>query len=158
MQARKDKDSPFRTLYVKALDSMPVGTEVDFDGQASDIPTGWEQVNNVLYDSSTGTNTDVSLSDSISNYSYLEITFTRANKDIFNCIKVGTNSSFILLEVINIASNNEVYFGYAKYTLSGSSMTLSKFRDIYISANGQSWNSNTGSSSSVYITKVVGIK
>lgn len=25
-------------------ESLPVGTEVDFDGQASDIPTGWEEV------------------------------------------------------------------------------------------------------------------
>ena len=25
-------------------DNLPVGTEVDFDGQSSDIPVGWEQV------------------------------------------------------------------------------------------------------------------
>lgn len=32
----------FKEIYVKALDSLPVGTIVDYDGQASDIPTGWE--------------------------------------------------------------------------------------------------------------------
>ena len=31
----------FEELYVKALDSMPVGTIVYYDGQASDIPIGW---------------------------------------------------------------------------------------------------------------------
>lgn len=31
-------------VSIKALDSMPVGTIVEYDGQASDIPTGWEQV------------------------------------------------------------------------------------------------------------------
>ena len=45
MQARKDKDSPFRELYVKALDSMPVGSVVDFTGSSADVPTGWEEVN-----------------------------------------------------------------------------------------------------------------
>jgi len=33
-------------INIKALDSMPVGTIVDYDGQSSDIPTGWEVVNN----------------------------------------------------------------------------------------------------------------
>ena len=158
MKARNPSTGTLDTVYVKALDSMPAGTEVDFDGSVADIPAGWEQVNNVLYSDNTGTNTDVSLSDSVSNYSYLEITFTRSSKDTFNCIKVGTNSSFITLEIQNIANNNEVYFSVAKYSLSGSSITLSKFKDYYQSANGQSWNANTSSSSSVYITKVVGIK
>lgn len=34
----------YKNIYVKALDSMPVGTEVQFDGQVDDIPAGWEQV------------------------------------------------------------------------------------------------------------------
>ena len=41
----KYKDNgQWKEIYVKALDSMPVGTEVDFDGQTSDIPVGWERV------------------------------------------------------------------------------------------------------------------
>ena len=44
------ENGQFKPIYVKALDSMPVGTEVDFDGQVADIPTGWEQVegNNII--------------------------------------------------------------------------------------------------------------
>ena len=42
MKARNPSTGQFETVYVKALDSMPVGTIVDYDGQASDIPTGWE--------------------------------------------------------------------------------------------------------------------
>ena len=34
----------FKNVYVKALDSMPVGTIVDFDGTSADIPTGWEEI------------------------------------------------------------------------------------------------------------------
>lgn len=32
-------------ITIKALDSMPVGSIVDYDGQISDIPAGWTQVN-----------------------------------------------------------------------------------------------------------------
>lgn len=42
MKALNPSTGQFEEVYVKALDSMPVGTEVDFDGQASDIPIGWE--------------------------------------------------------------------------------------------------------------------
>lgn len=44
MKARNPSTGNLETVYVKALDSMPVGTEVDFDGTSADIPTGWEQV------------------------------------------------------------------------------------------------------------------
>ena len=50
------ENGQFKPIYVKALDSMPVGTEVDFDGQASDIPVGWEEVNiNNLFFTETDT-------------------------------------------------------------------------------------------------------
>ena len=48
MKYKNPNTGNFDTLYVKALDSMPVGTEVDFDGQASDIPVGWEEVEDKL--------------------------------------------------------------------------------------------------------------
>lgn len=52
----KYKDNgQWKEIYVKALDSMPVGTEVDFDGQASDIPVGWEQVDDTPIYSTTET-------------------------------------------------------------------------------------------------------
>ena len=44
MGVRVKDNSQFKEIYVKALDSMPVGTEVDFDGNSADIPDGWEQV------------------------------------------------------------------------------------------------------------------
>lgn len=44
MKARNPNTGNLETVYVKALDSMPVGTEVDFDGTSADIPTGWEEI------------------------------------------------------------------------------------------------------------------
>ena len=42
MGVRVKDEGQFKEIYVKALDSLPVGTIVDYDGQASDIPAGWE--------------------------------------------------------------------------------------------------------------------
>ena len=44
MKARNPSTGNLEEVYVKALDSLPVGTEVDFNGSTSDIPAGWEQV------------------------------------------------------------------------------------------------------------------
>lgn len=35
------------TINVRALDSLPVGTELEYDG--TDIPVGWEQIDDVIY-------------------------------------------------------------------------------------------------------------
>ena len=35
------------TINVRALDSLPVGTELEYDG--NDIPVGWEEIENVIY-------------------------------------------------------------------------------------------------------------
>ncbi len=43
MKARNPSTGTLDTVYVKALDGMPVGTEVEFDGTSANIPTGWEQ-------------------------------------------------------------------------------------------------------------------
>ena len=42
LKYKDETTGTFKDLEVKALDSMPVGTIVDYDGQASDIPAGWE--------------------------------------------------------------------------------------------------------------------
>lgn len=42
MKYRANASDTWHKIKIKALDGMPVGTIVDYDGQASDIPTGWE--------------------------------------------------------------------------------------------------------------------
>ena len=44
MKVKNPSTGNFEEVYVKALDSLPVGSEIDFTGSASDIPAGWEQV------------------------------------------------------------------------------------------------------------------
>lgn len=42
MEVKNPITGNFEKVYVKALDSLPVGTIVDYVGQSSDIPIGWE--------------------------------------------------------------------------------------------------------------------
>lgn len=45
MKARNPNTGNLETIYVKALDSLPVGSEIDVE-DGSDIPVGWEEVEN----------------------------------------------------------------------------------------------------------------
>ena len=49
----------YKDIYVKAFDTLPVGTEVDYDGET--VPSGWTEVDEwTLLDTATGT-TSISL-------------------------------------------------------------------------------------------------
>lgn len=49
----------YKDIYVKSFDTLPVGTEVDYDGNT--VPTGWTEVEEwTLLDTATGT-TSISL-------------------------------------------------------------------------------------------------
>ena len=93
MKARNPSTGTLETVYVKALDSMPVGTIVDFDGQVSDIPTGWEQVDNVLWTNSSPNTLfngqAVTLSDSLNNYTYYEIIYIKNNSNDRKYLSTG---------------------------------------------------------------------
>ena len=43
MKARNPSTGNLESIYVKALDSLPVGSQIEFSG--TDIPAGWEEVN-----------------------------------------------------------------------------------------------------------------
>ena len=86
-------------LSIKALDSMPVGTIVDYDGEASDIPTGWENVGNDY--STTEVNTGKTWINGKPIYRktlYLEASTTTQNIPITN---VANNISQIWIDVSN---------------------------------------------------------
>lgn len=82
MKARNPSTGQLDTVYVKALDSMPVGTIVDFDG--TDIPTGWEEVEEYLWTNSNPTSNfasqNITLSDD--NYNYYEVVYSQGTDDI----------------------------------------------------------------------------
>jgi len=46
MKAKDKTTGQFKKVYVKAMDALPVGTELDFDGSLADLPEGWVEVPN----------------------------------------------------------------------------------------------------------------
>jgi len=132
MKVKNPSTGNFEEVYVKALDGLPVGTEVDFDGTSTDIPVGWEQVSGKsqivyeLYNDTTG-GTSILLSDSVANYDYIEITYkeTTSNKS-FISQKIPTSETSTVLsyyELPSSASGNIRYFG-ASFNISGTSISL----------------------------------
>ena len=66
----------YKDIYVKAIDTLPVGTEVDFDGSV--VPSGWTAVDNVLWTNPSPNaefgSQNITLSSS--DYDYLEVLYT----------------------------------------------------------------------------------
>ena len=88
MKALNPSTGNLEEVYVKAIDGMPVGTEVDFDGQVNDIPTGWEQVSEVLWtNSAPSSNFNAqTIQLDLTNYDKIEIIY-RYNKENLNTYK-----------------------------------------------------------------------
>ena len=75
MKARDSQTETLKDVYVKALDSLPVGSEIDFDGDTSNIPAGWEQVNtqNILWSNPNPTTAVETLNITLNNSDYDEL-------------------------------------------------------------------------------------
>ena len=85
----------YKEIVVKSFDTLPVGTEVDFDG--NEVPSGWTEENNILYQSptSSGVNTNITLNDNVNNYKYIEIYYITNGRA--GSQKVLSNSTSIIL-------------------------------------------------------------
>ena len=119
-----------------------------------------ENKERILFESSDGLSGDITLTDNITNYSYLEI-YYKQNDGTYGYTKcVARNNTHIDLTVNHITNN-----GYAN---SFSSRTINLYNNAittlntnrYISGNITSDNnlSGTTATNNIYITKVVGYK
>lgn len=102
MKARNPSTGNLETVYVKALDSMPVGTEVDFDGNISDIPAGWEQVTNPYEYSSTEVDTgEIEIVNNVEYHRYRKVLRFTSTSTANSWTTVGTNITnlYEMLEV-----------------------------------------------------------
>ena len=158
----KYKDNgQWKEIYIKALDSMPVGTEVDFDGQTSDIPVGWEQVNNkvVLYENPNGTNTNVTVSDDLYNYDYVDIVYGKTSKKSIYVARIvvpkNINDYSFSLNRTGSLANMNLILEYTDYSYANKVITPTTYYEVEIKNNQTSaitsYNGN-------YIFKVIGYK
>ena len=110
---------------------------------------------NVLYENTSGSNSKITLSDSASNYEYLEI-FFRNNDNIYNSVKVyqPNGKKVNLISQYNNGSNT-IWFKIAICLISGNTITKDNAVEMKLAAS----NAITASSgNSNYITRVIGYK
>ena len=105
----------------------------------------------VLYDNSSGTTSNIPLSDNINNYSYIEIYYrTNDGTKFQNCVKTKVESLIVASLVYN-------YYYLVMYTkiaivqLTNSSLNFLSNTETY---NG----GNYSSGNFIYVTKVIGYK
>ena len=133
-----------KDIYIKTFDTLPIGTEVDYDGET--VPDGWSAVNNVLYNNASGSNGSIELSDSVNNYSYIEIYFSNAS---------GT-SQRMAMQKLDLSLSKKCMLFYASSDI-GSGMYINS-RDIVVNDKSLSTLDSTRYSSTVIITQAQQIK
>lgn len=104
---------------IQNTDEMPIGTVVDFDGQVSNIPDGWEQISsNIKTETTTSDNDAYSCTYVNGELSYLE-TYCGALEDeiekrpqpyVLYSNSTGTTSNFTLSDNINRYKKIEVAY------------------------------------------------
>lgn len=94
----------YKDIYVKAFDTLPIGTEVDFDGNT--VPTGWTQVNTLIWENEYPTNNfssqDINLGDT---YSRVKIVFKRKSDEDYGYISGDIYNDNFFIGTMGIASN-----------------------------------------------------
>lgn len=161
MKAKDKTTGTFKEVYVKALDSLPVGSEIDFDGETTDIPAGWEEVDSfnlvgyTLYENATGSNGDITLNDSAANYDYIEIFYRNLDSFYTSTRMYNPNSKTVFLNVNFVAPDGLTIANQSKIvTINGNTITVNRYGEAKIAGGTPS---NTASNY-IYITKVIGYK
>lgn len=108
----------------------------------------------VLYDNASGTNGDITLSDSAANYEYIEI-FFRNNDNKYNSVKVYQphGKSVSLMSQDN--NSSKVWLKVTSITISGTTITKSEACEVALTSGSSP---TISSSNNNYITRVVGYK
>lgn len=106
----------------------------------------------VLYNSANGTAGTVTLSDSVENYTYIEIFYRSSGDNACGSVKVfSPNGKLVHLGTIHYIAD----YDYAKFALvnvSGSMITFSQNYQITLKSNGSVYSAENA----IYITRVVG--
>lgn len=106
----------------------------------------------VLYNNASGTAGTVTLSDSVENYTYLEIFYRSSGDNACGSVKVfNPNNKLVHLGTIHYIAD----YDYAKFALvnvSGSMITFNQNYQIILKNNGSTYSAENA----IYITRVVG--
>lgn len=144
-------------------ETLPIGSEIDFDGSVSDIPDGWEEVSGKslvaydLYSNASGSNANITLSDSAANYNYIEI-FFKSNDNVYSSVK-GINGTTIMCHIVSTITSTAYWYNpvLTTYSINGTSLSISNKVSYNITNNWAKTDSGNNLNN-IYITKVIGYK
>lgn len=106
----------------------------------------------VLYNSASGTAGTVTLSDSVANYTYIEIFYKSSGDNACGSVKVfSPNGKLVHLGAIHYIADYD-YAKFALVSVSGSMITFSQNYQITLKSNGSVYSAENA----IYITRVVG--
>ena len=108
----------------------------------------------VLYENPNGSNSNITLNDSVAKYEFLEI-FYKDNVNRFNSGKIyNPNGLEFFMVTGNAYSNGSAYIRFKTVVINNKSITNSSYSELGISSSTQ----NVTNGNSIYITRVVGYK
>ncbi|MCI6189131.1 MAG: hypothetical protein MR691_04220 [Clostridium sp.] len=114
----------------------------------------------ILYSDLSGNNGNITLSDNVSNYSYIEI-FYRDNDNNYNSMKYmyKSNNQNICLSTtpVSIGEANYVRIKSAEYTVNEKNINFTSYADWNVKTNS-GWIETNISNNIIYIIKVIGWK
>ena len=106
----------------------------------------------VLYNSASGTAETVNLSDSVENYTYLEIFYRSSGNNACGSVKVfSPNGKLVHLGTIHYIADYD-YAKFALVSVSDSMITFSQNYQITLKSNGSTYSAENA----IFITRVVG--
>ena len=150
-----EKIEEIEELSVADYDSLPVGTILDYDGE--EMPVGYEEVDNVLYENSTGSNENIPLRKDVENYDFLEVYGYENvnNTQVYTKYDLSSSKLLNLSAITSQQDSNLIRIVTQSYTVSGT--TITKNVNAYANIFTKTINAQ-GPSGDIYITKVVGCK
>jgi hypothetical protein len=138
---------------VSEKDALEIGMTTYFD-EFVYIGGGKVRASFSLYDNSSGSNGTITLSDSAANYNILEIFYRDNNGNDYNSTRVfGPNGKNVYLSCIEAASTPATNIRTSRYSISGTSMTVSAYTYTQIPNKN---NPSVSANNYLYVTKVMG--
>lgn len=114
----------------------------------------------ILYENSTGSNEDITLSDSAENYEYIDILY-RNEAYHYACARIyhpnGAKANLISMTQNNSGTYKGVYYRNKTVLISGNSISIVSSSQIWVTGDNQC-GMNIDAPALTYITRVIGYK
>lgn len=145
MKAKDKTTGQFKKVYVKALDGMPVGSEIDYSGNISDIPTGWEQIDDPnVYSTTQEIDTGKTLDGKKIYRSYISFTHSATGNYTYNH-NLGIETLVSANIFLSVANQTIASHGYRPNPyISGSNVFMvSQITENTMISQATGWSNNT---------------